>query len=210
MLSLVLHSIFVDDNILTAFVSTSMCKILEGTPCNTYITASLYCFYPKKHSLKLMKQFQISNGHYGDSLFYHALSIGNFTHVVLRATYYPFFDELDRCHFQNISLLDYEQEALNYLNSNAVTYAQVIVTAALSNGIIRLSDEMLPFNYEYNDWPSLGIDKVISFRLKSASFNSFKSSSYFFSFIYTSQGGIKPIVYATEDYLLTNSRTFHL
>lgn len=53
----------------------------------------------------------------------------------------------------------------------------------------------------------MGIDKVISFGLKSASLTSFKSSSYFFPFFYTSQVGIKPIIYATDDYLLISEPT---
>jgi hypothetical protein len=204
---LTLDSIFVNANILTALVTVSISNEDEGT-WNIYITAFIYRFYPKKKKLKLIKQFNISNGNYSDERF-RARSIGQYIYAVPSSSYDPFFETLGPCQFQNVSATDYEQEALDYLHSNVMAYAQEVVTSALNNGamttcnnIIKLSREMIPTTYDYQTWPTLGITKVIAFGLSNTSLTSFNSSVYFFPYTYTGQGGIKPVVHFAKDSLL--------
>jgi len=138
-----LDSIFINNNILSAYASMSVCDF----DCKSTYSAFYYKFNQKTKELTLVKQHDIS------SLFFSfdSRQIGDNTYLLLTAYFGDLYGPLNRCNetLSDLSPEEYEAAALAYLNNNVNQYASEIVenlekegAASTCNNIIKMFSEM--------------------------------------------------------------------
>jgi hypothetical protein len=190
----VLDSIFINNNILTAYVSISVCDL--DFLCNNSYSVSYYNFNQKTKKMTLVKQHDIS------SLFssFDARQIGDYTYLLATAYFGDLYGLLNRCNepLNDLSPEEYEAAALAYLNRNVDQYASEILAklakegaTSTCNNIIKLFNETL----QLIDAP-LTITKVFSMGLSGIS-----EQAYFFPFSsYASYIGKDAMLVSTQGY----------
>jgi len=170
-----LDSIFINNNILTAFTTMSICDL--DFFCNYRYSVSYYNFNQKTKKLILVKQYDVS------SLFgaFDGRQIGDYTHLLATVYFGDLYGPLNRCNetLSDLSPEEYEAAALAYLNNNVNQYASEIVlklakegASSTCNNIIKLFNETVQ-QYDV----SLTVTKVFSIGLSGIS-----KQAYFFPF----------------------------
>jgi len=169
-------SIFINKNILTAIASMSTCDYNNNTAsCNDLFVALYYNFNARTKTLNLINQFNVYNstgGYYG---FFDMRNIGGYTYIVemshpLFDIYDGFFfdgvyDKLYRCSdfHRNMSAVEYETAALEFLSSYAKQHQHDAVTKILSEGAASSCKNVMKlFNDTVNGYYSTAITKVFS------------------------------------------------
>jgi hypothetical protein len=171
--TVVLDSIFINNNILSAYASMIVCDF----DCKSTYSAFYYKFNQKTKELTLVKQHDIS------SLFFSfdSRQIGDNTYLLLTAYFGDLYGPLNRCNetLSDLSPEEYEAAALAYLNNNVNQYASEIVenlakegASSTCNNIIKLFNETVQ-QYDV----SLTVTKVFSIGLSGIS-----KQAYFFPF----------------------------
>jgi len=171
-----LDSIFINNNILSAYASMSVCDF----DCKSTYSAFYYKFNQKTKELTLVKQHDIS------SLFFSfdSRQIGDNTYLLLTAYFGDLYGPLNRCNetLSDLSPEEYEAAALAYLNNNINQYASEIVlklakegATSTCNNIIKMFPEILTY-----DSASLTVTKVFSIGLSGIS-----KQAYFFPFLFS-------------------------
>ena len=170
-----LDSIFINNNILSAYASMSVCDF--DFDCKSTYSAFYYKFNQKTKKLTLVKQHDIS------SLFFSfdARQIGDNTYLLATAYFGDLYGPLNRCNetLSDLSPEEYEAAALAYLNNNINQYASEIVlklakegATSTCNNIIKMFPEIQTY-----DSASLTVTKVFSIGLSGIS-----KQAYFFPF----------------------------
>jgi len=187
-----LDSIFIKNNILTAFLSTGVCDV--DFICNSTYSAFYYNFNQKTKTMTLVKQYDIS------SLFnlVDARQIGDYAYLLASVYFGDLFWPLYRCNedFKDLSVDEYEAAALTYLNNNVNQYVSDILsklskegTTSTCNNIIKMFNETIP-QYDV----SFTITKVFSIGLSGMS-----KKAYFVPFaIYNNHISKNAILVTTE------------
>ena len=161
-------SIFINKNILTAIATMSTCDYNNTTAnCNDLYVALYYNFNAKTKTLNLINQFNV----YNTTAYYFVdmRNIGGYTYIVKPMS--PLFlfdgvyDKLYRCSdfHRNMSAVEYETAALEFLSSYAKQYQHDIVTKILSEGAASSCKNVMKlFNDTVNGYYSTAITKVFS------------------------------------------------
>jgi hypothetical protein len=161
-----LNSIFIKNNTLTAIATISSCNDTSDNDCSNLCVALYYNFNSTMGNLDLMNQFKINTS--GGII----RNIGGYIYIIELTYIYYFGDlweKLHRCSedFQALSAIEYQERALDYLNSKVNQYASDVVAKVLSKGasssctnVIRIFNETVQ-EYGITQVFSLGISDSI-------------------------------------------------
>jgi len=157
-----LNSIFIRNNTLTAIATISSCNDTIDNDCSYMFVALYYNFNFMTGNLDLINQFKINTS--GGTI----RNIGGYIYIV-DLTYIDYsgdlLEKVYRCNedFQALSAFEYQERALDYLNSKVSQYARDVVAKVLNGGASSLCTNVIRINNETDQ--EYGVTQVFSLRI---------------------------------------------